>query len=412
MSDLDYKKRNDTYKGLLFSVIFIVLIIIFGYANKILFFRQAHCYEYMEGERIKYFSDMPFYIEGLDVEKEHSYPLLFDFSRVLMKFLEANDAMAMAVLILNMLCVPVLTVFFWNSIKESKNLLYRIGALGLPYVIMLVSMVWLPSGNEVYGIERRYLGVFTPNPWHNQTYLAARPFAIIAFVLFVKIICYYEEKIDIKDYVLFSVALLVATIAKPSFTLVLGSAALPFMIVRFVVSKFSTLKNSILLGICFLPTIIDLYMQFFGMFGAESTDEGGGIAYGFLDTWYLFSENIPLSLALALAFPIIVLLFNLRAFVDNRSYRFAWEFLLAGTLEFMFLKENGERFQHANFAWGYMYGLFFIFLMSTWLLVKNTVDKKNHVIVLCIEWLGLMVHLAAGIIYFVYLLKGGNYMRF
>ena len=409
---MEQRRTRKVFSFIICVAIFAVLLVVFGYANKILFFRQAHCFEYMDGERIRYYSDMPYYIEWLNSGTKLSYTLLFDFSVFLMRFLTPNDAMAMAVLILNLLCVPALSVFFWKSIGKTENLLYKIGALGLPYVMLLVSMIWMPGGNEAYGIEFRYLGVFTPNPWHNQTSLAARPFAIIAFILFVKIICYYEERIDIKDYIFFALSLLVATMAKPSFTLVLGSAALPFLLIRLICHRFKTIKNTLFFGLTFLPTIINLLVQFSGTFGDGSKDADAGIGFAAFAIWSIFSKNILLSLVLALAFPLIVLIFNLRAFVENRAYRFAWEFLLAGTLEFMFLVEKGERYWHANFAWGYMYGLFFIFLMSTGLLVKNTVDKKNHVIVLCVEWLGLMLHLAAGIIYFVYLLKGGNYMRF
>ncbi len=408
-------QKSDLYVKILYIVIFAALFLIFGYANKILFFRQSHWYEYIEGERIKYYSDINMYIDlaqGKEVDYAYTYPLYFKFSRLLMIFCDANNAVALAVLILNMLCVPVLTVFFWKSVGKTDNILYKIAALGLPYMMLLSSMLWMPGGNVPYGIEHRYLGVFTPNPWHNQTYFAARPFTIIAFLFFLRMICHYEEKADVRDYIIFSVTLLLATMTKPSFTIVLGSAALMFMLVRLVFHRFKTIKNTFFFGLTFIPTIINLCIQYSGIFGNNREDAEEGIRFAVLEIWSHYSKNISLSLALALAFPIIVLLFNLRAFIENRPYRFAWEFLLAGTLEFMFLKETGERSGHANFCWGYMYGIFFIFLISAGLLVRNTAEKKNRIPALAIQWAVLFSHVICGCIYFVYLLKGGNYSSF
>ncbi len=132
----------------------------------------------------------------------------------------------------------------------------------------------------------------------------------------------------------------------------------------------------------------------------------------FLTVWSLYSKNIFLSLVLALAFPLIVLIFNFRSLINNRPYRFALELLLVGTLEFMLLLEKGNRLGHVNFSWGYMSGLFIVFMMSIWLLFNNTILKKNNRIVLIIEWICLSLHFIAGIIYFIYLLNGGDFSQF
>lgn len=410
-------KSNFKQTYLIHVVAFIILFLLFGLANGRLFYRQAHCDEYKVGNSARYQSDIPDYIDvvkGVDTEFEFSYPVLFDLSRFLVNVsdMSPENAVALVVLILNMLCILVLTAFMWKCVGANDKWIYKAGAIVLPYVMLLVSMIWLPGDNNSYGLEYRYLGVFTPNPWHNQTYLASRPFAIIAFIIFTKIIGYYEERVDIKDYLIFSIALLVATMTKPSFTLVFGSVTLLFLIVRLVMHRFKTLEKTIMLGLCFLPTVAGLIIQYMSTFSDNASEAEEGIGFSFLTVWSLFSSNVPLSLLLALAFPIVVLVFNLKDFVRNRAYRFAWEFLLAGTLEFMFLTEEGIRLGHANFSWGYMYGLFFIFVMSIWLLFKNTIDRKNNVIALVLEWGTLLMHFIAGNIYFVYLLNGGDFTQF
>lgn len=41
--------------------------------------------------------------------------------------------------------------------------------------LFFVSMVYPPTGIYLPGIKYKYLGVFTANPFHNATYMAARP---------------------------------------------------------------------------------------------------------------------------------------------------------------------------------------------------------------------------------------------
>lgn len=408
------KKRNNNI-FFVFVTMFLILFLFFGYIYSIIFFRQAHFGEYSVGDTIRYLSDMPVYIDivnGIETVYKVTYPIFFDFSRFLTHFVNANDAVALSTLFLNMLCIPILTIFFWNYIDDQKSNLGRFIAILLPYVVLFSSMLWIPKGNIEYGIARRYLGVFSPNPLHNQTYLAARPFAILAFIFWVKIIDYYEEKYDVKDYIIFSVTLLLATMTKPSFTVVLGSVALPFLLCRLIFHNFKTFKRTIVVGLCFLPTIINLLFQYSSMFRNGNSESENGIGFSFLRVWHLYSQNVPLSLFLTLAFPIVILLFNINDFMNNRAYRFSWEFLLAGSLEFMLLTESGSRLAHANFCWGYMYGLFFIFMMSSCLLLKSTVSKKNHVIVIGIEWFVLFLHLICGTIYFLYMLNGGDYTQF
>ena len=414
MSLGSYNKKS-LGMSLIYIVIFVVLFTIFGYANFTLFYRQAHCNEFMVGDDARYQSDIPDYIDvvkGVDTEFEFSYPLLFDFSNALTRFLSPEDAVAVAVLILNMICIPVLTLFFKKSLVDDNNPISVIGSLIMPYVIMLVSMLWVPGGNEAYGLDFRYLGVFTPNPWHNQTYFAARPFAIVAFLFFGRILSYYEDSVNLKDYIVFSLFLVFSTMAKPSFTFVFISAAAVYILIRLIFHKFATLRNTLYLGICFAPTIIVLAMQYLSTFSNEQSQVEEGIGFGFLRVWSMYSGNVTLSLVLVLVFPIIVLVFNFKLLFENRAYRFGWEFFLAGMLEFMFLTEEGDRLGHANFSWGYMYGLFFVFLVSAWLLFKNTVSRKNHISILLIQWLGLVLHFVAGSIYFVYLLQGGDFTQF
>ena len=64
------------------------------------------------------------------------------------------------------------------------------------------------------------MGIYTPNPFWNATYLATRPFAIVCFFETVKVLSEYQRGFQWKNCTLFAVSLLLTTMTKPSFTMV------------------------------------------------------------------------------------------------------------------------------------------------------------------------------------------------
>ena len=113
-------------------------------------------------------------------------------------------------------------------------------------------MVYPPTGIYLPGIKYKYLGVFTPNPFHNATYMAARPFAILAFFKYGELLPVYEQPNAVRehkrDYILFAIYLLLATMTKPSFTIVLVGAAGILMLWRMFRSRFRNFVPTVWLG--------------------------------------------------------------------------------------------------------------------------------------------------------------------
>ena len=134
-------------------------------------------------------------------------------------------------------------------------------------------MLYAPEGYYIPGIPLKNLGVFSANPYYNQTYLAARGFAIVSFFLFAHILTYYEKHVDVKEYIAFSAFLLLTTLTKPSFTFILVSAAAVHMIVKLIMSRGKNFKNFMYLLLTAVPTLITLLIQFGGVFGSDSHAE-------------------------------------------------------------------------------------------------------------------------------------------
>ena len=64
---------------------------------------------------------------------------------------------------------------------------------------------------------------------------------------------------------------------------------------------------------------------------------------------------------------------------------------------------------HCNFAWGYIYGIFFVFVAGLMILIENTVKKKQPVWMLAFEWAVYVWHLGCGIAFFAMLYMGGYF---
>jgi hypothetical protein len=185
------------------------------------------------------------------------------------------------------------------------------------------------------------------------------------------------------------------------------------MLVRLIAHKGQTWKQTLYLGLCFIPTILDLLYQFGGVFGSRGhAGEDGGIGFGIGDAWHQYTHNIPLAIALAYAFPGFVLLLNLKYLKSDTRFRFTWELAIASLLEFLCLYEKGDRFGHANFSWGYMHGLFFAFVACVLMVWENTKKKRQPVIILAMEWGLLLWHLLAGIIFWKFMFSGQFYYSF
>lgn len=447
----DTPKNKLKYIHFLF---FIVLLIGFSALTLYLFYHQ--CVESMLGETGSglYHSDMKAYIlemQGLDSGYSFPYPIFFKLSALLDLFASPELAVALATMLLNSLglvitklaldrlALPELEAALPERKKWLGSVLVSLTAVSL----FVISMLFPPTGIYLPGIKYNYLGVFTANPWHNATYMAARPFMILAFLWYAKLLDGYESfnggageeyasdaqttwskirtaacplgSISAWDYVFFSVFLLLATMTKPSFTIVLVGAAGLIMVWRMLRSRFANLKQTILLGLTFLPTFADLLYQYRGVFVPDEGTEGG-IGFCFGTIWSQYCGNIPLAICLAVGFPLLVLVLNFRELRTNTLYRFSWQVYGMGFAMAFLLYEKGFRANDFNFSWGYMCGIFCVFLGSVNVLLQSTARELHepmhparHTLPLAAEWLAFGWHVACGLYYWWGILQGGMY---
>ncbi len=436
-----------------------------------------------------YPSDMEAYIlemQGLGSKYSFPYPVFFKFAALLHLFADPALSVALATMLLNSLGIVVTKLAFnrlvLRDLEEAlgrgrHDLSWLAGAfLSLAAVsLFFVSMLYPPQGIYLPGIKFKYIGVFTANPFHNATYMAARPFTILAFLWYVRLLSMYEKGLPrgscawkedsrriqvqkaciqeesaprdsvqresarkdilqkgresgcsgLADYVIFSFFLLVATMTKPSFTLVMVSTAGLIMLYRLFRSCFRNFIPTVQLGLCFVPTFIDLLYQYKGVFvpgeGAE-----GGIGFCFGEVWAAYCDNIPLAVGLAVGFPLLVLVLNWKECKKNSLFRFSWQLYLVGFAEAFLLYEKGFRKWDFNFSWGYMCGIFFCHFGALVTLLQVTAQRagkpQEHLpavyrwlgrygsgAALVLQWMVYLWHMLCGIAYFGVIFSGASY---
>ena len=352
---------------------------------------------------------------GEDAGFDFPYPILFLTGRLFLPFTAPEHAMALAVTLLSGMTPLALKYYFDRILRVRETGSARQGifstllVFSLLFISMLYPLTYLGRYQDFQeGFLYRYLGVFTPNPYHNATYLAARPFSVPAFFLFADILPFYEKenKWFHPKYLCFSLFLLLSTLAKPSFTLVLAGTAGMIMLWRLAVGGFRKIKAFFQLGIWFLPTFLVLLYQFGNVFHPGSGADSG-VGFGFLTAWSTVTDNIPMAILRGMAFPMTVLLFSLLQKQFPGLLKFSWQFFITALLTLALLYEKGYRLSHVNFAWGYMYGLFFTCTAGLAVLAENTLRRRQPRWQLGIQWAVYILHLACGMDYFRILLRGG-----
>ena len=404
------KEREHNWSN---PLIFCILLAAASAVTFILFYRQTTAASGV------YQSDMKAYIlemQGLDSGYSFPYPVFFRISAFLNLFMGPETAVALATMMLNSLGMVIVKLILDHLLLSDLQAAFprqkwMAGAfLGLAAVsLFFISMLFPPTGIYLPGIKYTYLGVFTANPFHNATYMAARPFAVLAFFWYVRLLDTYEKgwKGQKRDYVLFSLFLLLATMTKPSFTIVLVGAAGLIMAWRLIRDRFRSFVPAVQLGLCFVPTFIDLLYQYRGVF-VPTEGEEGGVGFTLGGVWRLYCDNIPLAICLAVGFPLLVLALNYRQLKKSTLFRFSWQVYIMSFIMAFFLYEKGFRDQDFNFSWGYMYGIFFCFAGALVVLIKATASKKRPVL-LAAQWAAYLWHLVCGLYYFWGIFQGNMY---
>ena len=281
---------------------------------------------------------------------------------------------------------------------------------------------WIPASilllfvGPIYAIPligRYYLGGYTPNVWHNPTYIAVRPLGMMVVLLCIRIFSNKEEKI--RNYLMVSILLVFTALLKPSFYQMFIPGLVVFCL-WYVFLKYNkrAFFRCVLVAFSCVPLGVLALMQYFMTFGSSSAKLGGGLAVGILYVWGYYTKAVGWSIITSMLFPVLVFVVATVRKKFTISLGISALSLASGFCWYALCYYKQKPFT-ADFSWGFDLALFIAFVLCLrWVLTEAgdwfRTDKRKGLLPVLVVLLGCFVwHLSSGIWYFKSILPNGTF---
>ncbi len=283
-------------------------------------------------------------------------------------------------------------------------------------VIQPVYMYWFDTTNQ-------YLGQFSINPLHNPTHMCVKPFSLLCLCFTYDILEKYRNPehtgvfISVisgmkKAYISLSVTLLLSCMAKPTFA-EMFIPTVGFMmlftwigqVLRKETGAGAYFRKCLTMLLVSAPALLYILMQFLAyfIFGGSYGGDGGGIVITeWMQVWKLYSENVTASIVLGMGFPLLLVVFNGKYFVQDTLGRLALVGYIVGVLECALLGESGGKITHGDFLWPMMSGMTLLWVVALMrLAVLERTQNKSRLQQICIQtaWFVFYLYVLFGIIF-------------
>ncbi len=279
------------------------------------------------------------------------------------------------------------------------------------------------------GVDGPYVGIFSINPLHNPTQTAVTGFALLCFALVYDIwgfqkkensrgVFFPVEKNPKKYYLLLALFLFLSAAAKPTFAEMFIPAVALIMLCEWITrilkkdgSASGYFRHCLYTLLSAVPTLLYILLQFLAYFiwgGSYGADEGL-IITKWLEVWSLFSDNVILSVALGMAFPLFMILIDLKFFISDDLGRLSLAGYVIGFLEAALLGEGGSKLGHGDFLWPMMSGMLLVWVTASLRLLilnKQQRDTRAKGILLDIACCIFCLHVMFGFLYIKSCLTG------
>ena len=177
----EMKKSKVNIAKLLNYSFFVICLLAYSVLMLSLFYKQtcSHNGEWFQSDMEAYLLTMLGQESGFDFP----YPVYFTVGKFFLLFTDVEWAGALATMLLNSLSPIVLAYYLQKSLQKYYDKLACKEWMGIlttviTFSVFFISMLFAPEGVYLPGMTHKYLGVFSPNPYHNATYMATRPFTI------------------------------------------------------------------------------------------------------------------------------------------------------------------------------------------------------------------------------------------
>jgi hypothetical protein len=242
--------------------------------------------------------------------------------------------------------------FLGESLPESTILLFT-------FLVLIVGAIYVPFFNP-----SPYFGQGSPNVHHNSTVILAKPIATLVFFLGIALMEQNDTGKRTRLLVITALLLALSVVIKPTFAIVF----LPALGLYLLIERTQLVKRLWTLALIVLPTILLLLIQMASYYQTPVSGEEAprGLQLVFLDVWHTQTHSVPISILLAIAFPLAVTIFRYKSLIARPYLIVAWLMTLIGAVQFAFIGEtqDGEVLRSANWIGGYLMGLSALFTVA------------------------------------------------
>ena len=248
----------------------------------------------------------------------------------------------------------------------------------------------------------RYEVVLNFNVYHNPTYIAMKPFAILSVLYFLTFIkTYHTQRIGLKQWLVFTGLMLLTTAFKPNFIVGFSLAVLCVLIIDFFRHKGKNILNYIIVGTAVLPSIgLTLFQQ------SRVFDDTSHLRIGFMTALNSMNKWPLITMFLSMVFPVVILIYSYRDVFKDKFYAFGILQMITNLCITFFVYEDGWRLNHGNFLWSsyFAVGIFCAVSMCK----HNKLVEKNNKGAVIITSAILGAHFMGWVNYVFDLVNGGR----
>ena len=331
--------------------------------------------------------------------------------------IDISAAVTSCIFLLASYFVTVYMLERWSS--YNGHTLNSTATAFISFSLTILQTIWI---DHLDAGSSRLLGTFSINPLFNPTHMAARPFALLCFMLIIDLWKAMDGKNTVffpyskkKIMIFLSISLALSAFAKPVFAEMFIPAVGLIMLYRQIVSVRNN-KGADYFKSCLLPAflvsvpcilvILAEFMAYF-LFGGSYGGGEGVVITGWLEVWSLFSENIPLSILLGMSFPILIMITDAKNFFKTDIGILGTVSYIVGFLQAALLGEGGDKLSHGDFIWPMLFGMLLLWVSALlhFLNMEKRAASRAARFVIILGWVLFLIHLHYGFQYIAEILE-------
>jgi hypothetical protein len=292
-----------------------------------------------------------------------------------------------------LLCYPLMGNIIFSQVKKVNEAMD--GWKGM--LVTLGIIIAGPLFFLVFLDHKFYFGYVGFALYHNPTIIMLRPFALILWIITIS--NFFKEKLIIWDIFIGLGAMIIATIAKPSYTICIFPGMGIVFLWQLLTHRKINWKYALI--VFFVPAILVIIRLPIETLKNLIIGDNR-IIFAPFRVIHWMSRYMVFKYLLSIIFPLSLSLIFLKKVVKDRAMVIAWLIFGIGTSYGYLLTQTGTSEFAANFLWSTQITLFILFFQSIIFLLSRKFTEHWQKTSKLVLWSIFTAQVIFGIIYYVH----------